>query len=128
MGDLTIDVAAARLGTALPGARSPWTHDAIAGADYALGQGTVPAGGRLNGRHAAFWQAPAPRTAQRMARRTAQRPVQQAQPVALKAEPLPTTGTASVTVNRKPSNVHKTRINAGGYGAMGPYPERERLA
>jgi hypothetical protein len=22
-------------------------------------------------------------------------------------------------------NVHKTRINAGGYGAMGPHPERE---
>jgi hypothetical protein len=22
-------------------------------------------------------------------------------------------------------NVHKTRINAGGFGAMGPHPERE---
>jgi hypothetical protein len=39
------------------------------------------------------------------------------------AELLPTT----VTVNRKP-NTHTTRINAGGYGAMGPHPERERLA
>jgi hypothetical protein len=29
---------------------------------------------------------------------------------------------------RKPKNVNTTRIDAGGYGAMGPYPERERLA
>jgi hypothetical protein len=34
----------------------------------------------------------------------------------------------AVNVARKPENVHKTRINAGGYGAMGPHPERERLA
>jgi hypothetical protein len=37
------------------------------------------------------------------------------------AELLPTTV-------RKPNNVHTTRIDAGGYGAMGPHPERERLA
>jgi hypothetical protein len=26
---------------------------------------------------------------------------------------------------RKQNHVHKTRLNAGGYGAMGPHPERE---
>ena len=30
----------------------------------------------------------------------------------------------SVNETRK-QTVHKTRINAGGYGAMGPHPERE---
>ena len=42
------------------------------------------------------------------------------------AAELPLT-TETVTFTRKPINVHKTRISAGGYGAMGPYPERERL-
>jgi hypothetical protein len=27
---------------------------------------------------------------------------------------------------RKQKNVQKTRVNAGGYGAMGPHPEREQ--
>jgi hypothetical protein len=27
--------------------------------------------------------------------------------------------------NRKQNNVLKTRMNGGGYGAMGPHPERE---
>jgi hypothetical protein len=30
-----------------------------------------------------------------------------------------------VNSNRKQTNVHQTRTNAGGYGAMGPHPERE---
>jgi hypothetical protein len=30
-----------------------------------------------------------------------------------------------VNGTRKQTNVHKTRISVGGYGAMGPYPERE---
>jgi hypothetical protein len=48
--------------------------------------------------------------------------VQTSQFAALRgAELLPTTV-------RKPNNVHTTRIDAGGYGAMGPHPERERLA
>ncbi len=38
------------------------------------------------------------------------------------AELLPT-----VNDTRK-QTVHKTRINAGGYGAMGPHPEREQPA
>jgi hypothetical protein len=33
-----------------------------------------------------------------------------------------------VPVTRKQTNVHKTRINAGGFGAMGPHPEREQPA
>jgi hypothetical protein len=32
---------------------------------------------------------------------------------------------SSVNLARKQTNVHKTRIGASGYGAMGPYPERE---
>jgi hypothetical protein len=34
----------------------------------------------------------------------------------------------SVNEARTQKNVQKTRINAGGYGAMGPYPEREQPA
>ena len=57
------------------------------------------------------------------ARLLAQRPV----PVTMArlggvAAELPTT-----FGNRK-QTVHKTRINAGGYGAMGPHPEREQPA
>jgi len=58
-----------------------------------------------------------------------------AQPVSAEHAPLPQVAAkrgakllTTVTVNRKPMNAHKTRINAGGYGAMGPHPERERLA
>jgi hypothetical protein len=42
-------------------------------------------------------------------------------------QPWPIAAAALPVVNhaRKQSNVHKTRINAGGYGAMGPHPERE---
>ena len=31
----------------------------------------------------------------------------------------------AVNRTRKHNNVHKTRISAGGYGAMGSHPERE---
>jgi hypothetical protein len=39
----------------------------------------------------------------------------------MSAELLPTANDT-----RKHTNVQKTRINAGGYGAMGPQPEREQ--
>jgi hypothetical protein len=38
-------------------------------------------------------------------------------------QPLTVTGELPLVDNRK--NVHKTRVNAGGDGAMGPHPERE---
>jgi hypothetical protein len=41
----------------------------------------------------------------------------------MSAELLPTANDT-----RKQKNVQKTRINAGGYGAMGPHPEREQPA
>jgi hypothetical protein len=34
-------------------------------------------------------------------------------------------GEQSAVNGTRKQNVHKTRINAGGYGAMGPHPERE---
>lgn len=124
MDDFMTDVAAARLGAACSAARSPWPIVAAAGVNHALGQSLALAAGRVDEHRAAFRPVPAPQTAQRLA--------QQTQSAVLMTELLPTTGTvtgiASVDVTRKPKNVHKTRINAGGYGAMGPYPERERLA
>jgi hypothetical protein len=41
----------------------------------------------------------------------------------MSAELLPTANDT-----RKQTYVYKTRINAGGYGAMGPQPEREQPA
>jgi hypothetical protein len=111
-----INVAAARLGAACLGVRSPWTNVAAAGVNHALGQGVLVAGTPGVRRHAAV------RPVQAMSvQQTTQLPWFA---VGTATEPLPTT----ITVNRKPKNAPKTRINAGGYGAMGPHPERERLA
>jgi hypothetical protein len=89
--------------------------------NHALGQSPVISAGRVDER-AASGLVPA--------QRTAHRPAQHTQSAAPTAELLPTAGagTGIVDIARKPKNVHKTRINAGGYGAMGPHPERERLA
>lgn len=106
----TTDVAAARLGAACLGVgntRSPWANLAAVGAKHALTQNAVHAAGGTDARRAVSWLLPA-----------------QTQPFALmSAELLPT-----VNDTRKQKNVHKTRINAGGYGAMGPHPEREQPA
>ena len=107
-----IDVAATRLGAAPLGARSPWTNSATAGANHALGQCGIAAGAPGARRHAAL------RPAAAMSVQTTQQPWFA---VGTAAEPLPT----ALTVTNKPKNAHKTRINAGGYGAMGPHPERE---
>jgi hypothetical protein len=114
----TTFVAATRLGAACPGVGSPvvgspWTNLLAVGAKHALGQSPVLLAGSPAERRAA------------VARRAAYRPVQapMTQLAAMSAELLPT-----VNVTRKQSNVHKTRINAGGYGAMGPHPEREQPA
>jgi hypothetical protein len=116
----TIDVAAVRLGAVCLAARSPWANVAAARVDHALGQSHVPAVGGSGAHHAALLPVPA-------ARATAQLPQRAQSALPMAAELFPMT-TNTVTFTRKPKNVHKTRINAGGYGAMGPHPEREPLA
>lgn len=100
----TTNVAATRVGAARLGVRSPWTNPAAVGAKHAFAPNAVLT---ADGRDA----------------RRAFRPdsVPTAQSALMAVEPLP-------TVNETQKTVHKTRINAGGYGAMGPHPEREQLA
>jgi hypothetical protein len=107
------DVAAARLGAACLGvrnARSPWAKLAVVGANHARTQTAVLVVGGTGARRVASWPLPA-----------------QTEQFALKsvmsAELLPT-----VNDTRNQTYVYKTRINAGGYGAMGPQPEREQPA
>jgi hypothetical protein len=101
----TTNVAATRVGAACLGVRSPWANLAAVGAKHALAPNAVLTGGS------------------RDARRVALRPIpaQTPQFALMSAELL-------LTVNETQKTVHKTRINAGGYGAMGPHPEREQLA
>jgi hypothetical protein len=100
----TTNVAATRVGAACLGVRSPWANLAAVGAKHALAPNAVLTAGSGNARRAF-------------------RPdsVQTTQSALMAAELLP-------TVNETQKTVHKTRINAGGYGAMGPHPEREQLA
>jgi hypothetical protein len=103
----TTDVAAARLGAACLGvrhSRSPWANLAVVGANHARTQNAVTAAGNPDARRLVSW--PLPAQAEQIAR--------------MSAELLPTAN------GTRKQNVQKTRINAGGYGAMGPYPEREQ--
>ena len=109
METFTTNVAAARLGAARLGAISPWANPLAAGANYALGRKLSTVAGIPDARRAASW------AVQVMSGQASQFAVTHG------AELLPTTV-------RKPNNVNTTRIAAGGYGAMGPHPERERLA
>lgn len=100
----TTDVAAARTGAAFLGACSPWMSlsvESAAGANHVRTQNPVLAAGSLDARPGAF-------------------PVPAMTPTA----DLVSGEQPAVNGTRK-QNVHKTRINAGGYGAMGPHPERE---
>jgi hypothetical protein len=106
----TTDVAAARLGAACLGVRhlrSPWANLAVVGANHARTQNAVLAIGGTGARRVASWPLPA----------------QTQQFALMSAGLLPTAND-----NRKQTSVYKTRINAGGYGAMGPQPEREQPA
>jgi hypothetical protein len=103
----TTFVAVTRTGAACQGALSPWTTLAATGANHALEQNPALAAGGPDARRGAFRPVPASMT----------------QSLLMAAELLPT-----VNGTRKQKNVHKTRINAGGYGAMGPHPEREQPA
>jgi len=98
----TTDVTAARNGADFLGICSPWMSLSVIGANHVRTQSPVLAAGSLDARLAAFWPVPA------MARAAA----------LVNGELPPVNGT-------RKQNVHKTRINAGGYGAMGPHPERE---
>ena len=100
----TTNVAATRVGAACLGVRSPWTNLAAAGAKHALASSAVLIAGGRDARRAFRPD-----------------PVQTTQPAFMAAELL-------LPVNETQKTVHKTRINAGGYGAMGPHPEREQLA
>jgi hypothetical protein len=101
----TFDVTAARTGAAFLGACSPWMSlsvPSVAGASHVRTQSPVLTAGAPDARLAAF--RPVPVMTPPMARMAAEQP--------------------AVNGTRK-QHVHKTRINAGGYGAMGPHPERE---
>jgi hypothetical protein len=103
----TIEIAAARLGAVRSAAQAPWTNlvAPVAGTGVSHARIQQPAAAQMTQR---------PESALLAA-----------------AELLPmtaSTSTGTVTFVRKPKNVHKTRINAGGYGAMGPHPERHRPA
>jgi hypothetical protein len=98
----TLDVtAAAPQGAVFTGVRSPWASLSAVGANYVRTQNPVQAAGCPATRVVAF--EPVPGTMTGLTGMTAQLP----------------------TVDNRKQTVHKTRINAGGYGAMGPHPERE---
>jgi hypothetical protein len=101
----TTNVAATRVGAACLGVRSPWANLAAVGAKHALAPNAVLTAAGTGARRVALQPVP----------------VQTTQSALMAAELLP-------TVNETQKTVHKTRINAGGYGAMGPHPEREQLA
>lgn len=101
------NVAAARLGAACLGVRSPWTSLAVVGANSARTTSAVAATGGADARSATFLPIPV-----------------KTPPLALMAaELLPTANDT-----RKQNHVHKTQTGVRGYGAMGPQPERERPA
>jgi hypothetical protein len=93
--------AAAPMGAVFTGVRSPWASLSLVGAIYVRTQNPVQAAGCPATRFAAF--EPVPATMVTLGGMTAELP----------------------TVDNRKHTVHKTRINAGGYGAMGPHPERE---
>jgi hypothetical protein len=99
----TLNVAAAPVGAVFTGACTPWTSLSVARVNPVRTQNPVQVGGATTTRSALLW--PLPAVAARLASMT--------------ATELPT-----AFGNRK-QTVHKTRINAGGYGTMGPHPERE---
>lgn len=99
----TTDVAAARTGAAFLGICSQWMSLSIEGANHVRTQNPVLATGSPDARLGAFWPVPA------------------MTPTAA----LNSSGEQPAVNGTRKQNVHKTRINAGGYGAMGPHPERE---
>ncbi len=103
----TTEVPAARLGAAFYGVRSPWASLVAVGANHALAPNAVLAVGSPGSGSGAFRPVMVPRT----------------QSALTAAQLLPTVNAA-----RTQKNILKTRTDAGGSGAMGPYPEREQPA
>ncbi len=104
MENITTYVAATAIGAAFPGAAcSAWATPSRVGDNRARTQLVALAAGQPAAGLAALRHGPAP---------TAH--------LVPMAKPL--TGAHS---SKQSNNAHKTRINAGGYGAMGPHPERE---
>jgi hypothetical protein len=98
-------VIAARGGAAFQGVCSPWSSPVDAGVNHAQNPlliADISVAGSPDARLVAFRTVPA----------------MQRQLVDLLDVPLTVNG------NRK-QTVHKTRISAGGFGAMGPQPDRE---
>ena len=102
MDNFTRIDAVASMGAACTGVRSPWTDLATAGANHARTQHLILSVGNSDARRVEFPSAVAAMTQLAM---TASLP------------------TAKETPNQ--TSAKKTRINAGGYGALGPHPERE---
>lgn len=102
MDNFTRINAVAGMGAAFTGVRSPWANLAIAGATHARMQHLVLSVGNPDACSVEFPSA------------------MSAAQLSMRAVPLPT-----ANETRKQTSVKKTRINAGGYGAMGPHPERE---
>ena len=104
MEDITTYVAATAIGAALPGsARSAWATPSRVGNNPARLQIAALAAGQPAAGFAALRHVPA-----------------QTMRLVPMAKPL------TVAHSSKQTNiVHQTRINAGGYGAMGPHPVRE---
>ena len=94
--------AVASIGAAYTGVRSPWANLAIAGETHARMQHLILSVGNSDARRVEFPPAVAAMTQLAM---TASLPTAKESP--------------------KQTSVKKTRINAGGYGALGPHPERE---
>jgi hypothetical protein len=93
------NVAAARAGADLLGVCSLWASP-VTGAKHA--QHPLPAAGTAEARLVAFPSVPA------------------------MTWPTGNTVDEPLTVNgNRKQTVHKTRMSAGGYGAMGPHPDRE---
>ncbi len=102
MDNFTRIDAVASMGAAYTGVRSPWANLAMAGETHARTQNlTLPVGSSD-------------------ARRVEFPPAMVALPQLARTAALPT---AKETPQQ--TSVKKTRINAGGYGALGPHPERE---
>jgi hypothetical protein len=95
VNDNKTEVTTTRIGAAFPAARSAWIDATGVAASHVLGQNPVLTANRPDPRCAALRQIPAPAL------------------------------TMPFGTRKQTTNVHQTRISAGGYGAMGPYPERE---
>ena len=128
MDNFAIDVAAApSLGAACSGVPSPWATSVATGANYALAWNFVLAAGVEGTRSEAMAHRGSVSPKARLMGIAPVTPEQLAGKRAggRAAELLPA---VAILTSKPKQHVQKTRINAGGYGAMGPHLQRERLA